>query len=64
MLAFSETEEDAIEAGGALAGEYLDALDKFDLATLTPGEWREFLGKVLLGYSEHMTAEAAKYPPF
>lgn len=64
MLEFSETEVEAIDAGGETAGAYLDELDKTDLATLSGDEWRAFLGKFLAGYSEHMQAEAAKYPPF
>jgi hypothetical protein len=64
MLAFSENEEEAIEVGGHAAGEYLDSIQKTDLATLSGDEWRIFLGKVLDGYSNHMTAMAAKHPPF
>lgn len=64
MLQFTETEDEAIDAGGDVAGAFLDELDKTDLATLTGDEWRTFLGKFLAGYSGHMSAEAAKYPPF
>jgi len=64
MLTFSENEEEAIDAGGAAAGAFLDGLDKTDLATLTGNEWRAFLGKFLEGYSEHMRAGAARHPPF
>lgn len=64
MLAFSENEEEAIEVGGQEAGAYLDSIQKTDLATLSGDEWRTFLGKVLDGYANHMTAMAAQHPPF
>jgi hypothetical protein len=64
MLEFSDTEDEALDAGGQAGGEYLDSINKTDLATLTKQEWRMFLGKVLKGYSEFMRAEVRKYPPF
>lgn len=64
MLAFSETETEALSAGGETAGAYLESIDKTDLATLTGPEWSAFLGAVLEGYSVHMRGEVRKYPPF
>ena len=64
MLNFSDTEVEAIDAGGAAAGEYLDTIGKTDLAELSPDQWQEFLGKFLDGYSTFMQEEAKRYPPF
>lgn len=64
MVDATEAEEDALMKGGEVAGEYLDAINKTDLATLTADEWRTFLCKVLAGYSDAMRAEVVTYPPF
>lgn len=64
MLEFTDTEEAAIEAGGAQAGAYLDSIGKSDLATLAPEQWHRFLGAFLAGYSAHMRAAAKENPPF
>lgn len=64
MLEFSDAEEEAIEAGGAAAGAYLDGIGKTDLAALSENEWHEFLCAVLAGYSEHMRALVKEAPPF
>jgi hypothetical protein len=64
----TDTEEEAIEAGGMKAGEYLDGLaqgaGKYDLADLSPHEWRTFLARVLEGYSEHMREAVKTTAPF
>src|SRR5205085_1548287 len=49
MLEFTDTEKEAIEAGGGDAGDYLDSLGKTDLADLTPEQWVKFLGVFLHG---------------
>lgn len=64
MLEFTDTENEAIEAGGAEAGAYLDAIGKTDLADLTPEQWVKFLGTYLHGYSAHMREAARINPPF
>jgi hypothetical protein len=64
MIQFTETEEEAIEAGGAAAGAYLETIGKFDLSELSPEQWRDFLNTVLHGYSAHMQAAAVVHPPF
>lgn len=64
MLQFTEAEEEAIEAGGAAAGAYLETIGKFDLSELAPDQWRGFLGTFLHGYSAHMREAAVVHPPF
>jgi hypothetical protein len=43
----------ALEAG-ALAGRYLDEIQKTDLATLNGDEWREFLRRLIVGFEQIM----------
>lgn len=65
MLDFSETEQEAIDAGGAVAGEFLDSIGVGELfERVTPEQWATFLAKFLDGYSGHMRAEVLNYPPF
>lgn len=64
MQEFTETEEEAIAAGGAQAGAYLDSIGKTDLAELTPEQWTKFLGTFFHGYSVHMREAARANPPF
>jgi hypothetical protein len=51
MLEFTESEEEAITAGGQEAGAYLDSIGKTDLADLG-------------GYSNAMRETARSNPPF
>lgn len=60
----TDTEEEALEAGGNAGGQYLDSIGKTDLATLSPLEWSTFLSKVLEGYGEHMRDAAVTTAPF
>jgi hypothetical protein len=64
MLEFTESEEEAITAGGQEAGAYLDSIGKTDLADLTPEQWSRFLGTFLGGYSNAMRETARSNPPF
>lgn len=64
LVELTTSEEEAIEAGGAHAGAYLDAIGKTDLATLTHDEWSAFLCKVLGGYSDYMREAVKSHPPF
>ena len=65
MLEFSETEEEALAAGGAEGGQFLDEIGVGALfERVTAEQWAEFLRKILDGYSKHMRAEVTKYPPF
>jgi hypothetical protein len=42
----------AADMGGQWAGEYLDELGVTDLTKLSPDEWREFLRRVVVGFSD------------
>lgn len=64
MLQFTDTEAEAITAGGAEAGAYLEAIGKFDLSELTPEQWAKFLSTFLHGYSGAMREAARTNPPF
>lgn len=44
----------AIEAGGQCGGEYLDSINKTDLAKLSHDEWATFCRCVVNGYVEEM----------
>lgn len=60
----TEQETESLQAGGAAGGEYLESIDKTDLAALSEIEWATFLEKVLDGYSESMREAAKTTPPF
>lgn len=47
-------EERALDLAGERAGEYLDSIDKTDLAELSSTEWREFLRHVAIGFAENI----------
>lgn len=47
---YDEFETKALETSGQAGGEYLDAIGKTDLATLTREEWMCFLGVVQSSY--------------
>lgn len=65
MLEFTQTEEEALDAGGALGGEYLESIGLGEMfERVTPEQWREFLCRILGGYSEHMRESVKKHPPF
>lgn len=64
MLEFTDTENEAIQAGGADAGAYLESIGKFDLSELSPEQWVKFLGVFLHGYSAAMREAARTNPPF
>ncbi len=67
MIDPTEYEREAIAHGGVQAGEYLEALGKTDLATMTTEEWDAFIEVVCTGYverlgeiAEHLAAASAK----
>jgi hypothetical protein len=43
----------ALEAG-RLAGQYLEEIQKTDLALLSADEWREFLRRLIVGFEQIM----------
>jgi hypothetical protein len=49
MIDPTPTEQAAMGAGGNDAGEYLEALAKSDLATLSPAEWWQLIEIVITG---------------
>ncbi len=51
---------EARDAGGEMGGEYLDSINKTDLATLTEFEWQTFLDCVL----KEFIIRKATLPPF
>ena len=54
MIDPTEYEREAIAHGGVQAGEYLEALGKTDLATMTEQEWDAFIEVVCTGYVERL----------
>jgi hypothetical protein len=67
MIDPTEYEREAIAHGGVQAGEYLEALGKTDLATMTTDEWDAFVEVIVTGYverlgeiAEHLAAASAK----
>lgn len=61
---FDEFERQALDHGGDKGGEFLDELGITDLAKLQEHEWREFLTKVMSGYSERMREFSEGRAPF
>jgi len=57
----SSNEVNAIMATSDVAGEYMDKLDKTDLATLSRDEWFGFIEVVVMGYADAM---AKLHKPF
>jgi len=53
-------EQAAMEHAGNMAGEYLDALGKTDLAKLTPEEWATLINVTCTGYIEHIQQEMGR----
>ncbi|MFW5927452.1 MAG: DUF6511 domain-containing protein, partial [Wenzhouxiangella sp.] len=47
-----ELELGALDRASDEAGAYLESVGKTDLGELTPGEWKEFLARVALGFSK------------
>lgn len=54
MIDPTDAEAQAVHLGGQQGGEYLDALGKFDLRTLTKEEWSQFLLCIVGGYHDHL----------
>lgn len=60
MIDPTPNEQVAMEAGGQLAGEYLDSIGKTDLAALDAAEWATFVEAVVTGYCDHLRDLAAR----
>lgn len=55
-------ENDAILYGGKCGGEYLESINKTDLATLTPDQWLTFLQVVTINYhSKHIELQPCPF---
>lgn len=53
-------ELESMRDGGALGGEYLEHIGKFDLGTLAPDEYDMFVECIITGYHEGMQKRAAE----
>lgn len=60
MIDPTPNETEAMAMGGQMGGEYLVAIGKSDLATLSEEEWVRFLDAVVTGYCDHLRMLAAK----
>lgn len=63
-MRLTDYEGRALEDGGNAGGEYLDSINKTDLAELDPEEWRSFLGAVLKGYADSMREIVSREVPY
>jgi hypothetical protein len=57
-------ERRALEDGGNAGGEYLDSIQKTDLASLDEDEWAAFLSRVLTGYADSMREIVSREIPY
>lgn len=60
----TDQEDEALNAGGNAGGEYLESIGVTDLAALDAVQWREFLARILEGYSAAMREAAKTTAPF
>lgn len=63
-MRLDEFESRALEDGGNAGGEYLDSIQKTDLASLDEREWAAFLGRVLQGYADSMRDIVSREVPY
>ena len=61
---FSRLESLAAGKGGEEGGAFLDAINKTDLATLTPDEWHEFCRRMVAGYRKGLQSSLKNEAPF
>ena len=54
MIDPTPNERAAMAHGGVMAGEYLDSLDKTDLAQLSTAEWQTFIEVIVTGYCDRL----------
>lgn len=60
MIDPTPNEQAAMAAAGAAAGEYLESLDRSDLARLTVEEWQTFIEVVVTGYCDALRELASQ----
>lgn len=61
---FSRLESLAAGKGGEEGGEFLDTIQKSDLASLTPDEWFEFCRRIVAGYRKALVSSLKDEAPF
>lgn len=54
MVDPTETEIAAMRYASDMAGEYLESLEKTDLATMTEDEWMNLMEVIITGFSDSM----------
>lgn len=59
MIDVTPNEKAALQQGGHMGGEYLDAIGKTDLATLSLEEWATFVECIVTGYCDQLRDLAA-----
>lgn len=50
----------AMRHGGQMGGQYLESINKTDLARLSGQEWHTFIEAVVSGYCEHLAELCAR----
>jgi hypothetical protein len=60
MIDPTPNEQAAMMQGGAMGGEYLEAIGKTDLAQLSTHEWRTFIEMVVTGYCDSLRDHAGQ----
>lgn len=63
-MRLDEFEQQALEDGGNAGGEYLDSINKTDLASLDEHEWREFWRRGFIAYADSMREIVSKEVPY
>lgn len=61
---FTRIERLAVEKGGEEAGEFLDAIGRTDLSTMTSDEWGEFCRRLVAGYRNALISGLKNEAPF
>jgi hypothetical protein len=59
MIDPTPNEKAAMEAGGRAGGEYLEHLERSDLARLSEAEWRQLIEIIVTGYCDTLRELAA-----
>ena len=54
MIDPTPNEQDALNAAGQTAGEYLDSLGKTDLAEMEVSEWESLIESIITGYTDRL----------
>lgn len=57
MIDPTEKELIAVDSGGALGGEYLESIEKYDLSKLSPIEYHTYIRCIVQGFTESLVAQ-------